>query len=67
MGRGTRTKDRKINRKEIIMREKKLNEHTAMWTKMTQAGKNHEHEDRIEKARTSKSNNVKCSKPLFFV
>ena len=34
MGRGTRTKDRKVDRKEIIEREKKLNEHTEMWVRM---------------------------------
>ena len=58
MGRGTRVKDRKVGRKEIIEREKVLNEHTEMWGRMTKAGEDHEHSDRIRKSRTSKSNNV---------
>ena len=58
MGEGTRMKDRKIGREELIQREKTLNEHTEFWTQMTNAGENFDHDRRISKSRTSKSNNT---------
>ena len=41
MGRGTRTKDKKVERGEIIKRERRINEHTEMWVRMTRAGEDH--------------------------
>ena len=57
-GEKLREKDRKVDREEIVKREKTLNEHSEFWSRMTRAGENMEHNKRIINSRTSKSNNT---------
>ena len=47
MGEVHTKKDKKIRRRELIEREKVLNSHAAMWNKMLNLEKNHDHGDRI--------------------
>ena len=56
--------DRKIERKEVNEREKVLNGHSTMWCKMTNAGQDFDHDDRIITSKTTKSNNLSS---LYFL
>ena len=51
------SKDRVIERSEILEREKVLNQHSVSWLKMWRTGQDHGHEDRIRQSKISNSEN----------
>ena len=47
--------DREINREELRIIERRINEHTRMWTKILNAGESHGHHDRITNSKIMNS------------
>ena len=50
-------KDVEIERRELISREKTINQHAMSWIKMWKTGEDHSHEDRIRQSKTCRSEN----------
>ena len=55
MGRKLNGEDRKIDREELRVRERKINEHTKMWCKIINAGEAHGHNSRIRSSKNIES------------
>ena len=51
MGRKLNEKDKKIKKEELRIMERKINEHCKMWTKITNAGEAHGHNQRIKNSK----------------
>ena len=47
--------DKEINREELRIIERRINEHTRMWTKILNAGESHGHHDRITNSKVMNS------------
>ena len=58
MGRVHTSKDRVVEREELIKIEKILNSHCVAWGKMWQSGDNHEHRSRIINSKKTASENT---------
>ena len=65
MGRKLNGADRKIEREELKIRERKINEHTKMWSKIINAGEAHGHNDRIRSSKNIESE-IAASKYYMF-
>ena len=55
MGRKLNGEDKKITKEELRVRERRKNEHTKMWSKITNAGEAHGHNGRIRSSKNIES------------
>ena len=51
------SKDRVVDRAELLRREKILNQHSLSWCKMWRTGEDHGHEDRVRQSKITNSEN----------
>ena len=58
MGQAHTSKDRRIERKDLIEIEKNLNAHCVAWSKLWRSGENHDHKGRIVHSKKTLSENT---------